>query len=342
MTRSQPRPALIAPTNNAKPIKELSIHIWVLFLQVAHFLQVVMSGTQVIEVPSCNNDIEAIRHCLQMHQPRSSTIRLYQHSYNAKQTWIIQPQLAGLWGLSKFRFILLHYSLEFDQNLRISSISKRHLSTKKGRVQFLGLIQQCLNLGIVFDHFSYKVAISALVSKKMALRSPMDSFPCHHVHNCIFSIDSLKYVFETGPSMRVPMAPSKFMSVWKHPNIRTSPFRWLFCGASMMISAAFQYKGWSKVTMVGRLCFIARLQKKSNIATMHDLSPEYILIIGKNLTDDSLGCWLRWCKICIIPCQFGVASLKLRETSHRILILMTEAMTPIPWNVPLPSIVMML
>ena len=186
--------------------------------------------------------------------------------------------------------------------------------------------------------------------------------------------------------MRVPMAPSKFMSVWKHPNIRTTPFRWLFCGASMMISAAFQYKGWSKVTMVGRLCFMARLQIKSNIDTMQDLSPEYILIIGKNLTDDSPGCWLRWCKICIIPCQFGVASLKLRETSHRISILMslsrnlttswqacianlyskigisifstdiglrgmrwfvcfpgvTEAMTPIPWNVPLSSIVMML
>ena len=33
----------------------------------------------------------------------------------------------------------------------------------------------------------------------MALQSPMNSFPRHHVHNCIFSIDSLKYVFETGP-----------------------------------------------------------------------------------------------------------------------------------------------
>ena len=32
-------------------------------------------------------------------------------------------------------------------------------------------------------------------------------------------------------------------------------------------------KGWSKVTMVGRLCFMARLQIKSNIDTMHDLSP---------------------------------------------------------------------
>ena len=59
-----------------------------------------------------------------------------------------------------------------------------------------------------------------------------------------------------------------------------------------MISAAFQYKGWSKVTMVGRLCFMARLQTKSNVDTMHDLSPEYILIIGKNLTDDFPGCWL--------------------------------------------------
>ena len=56
----------------------------------------------------------------------------------------------------------------------------------------------------------------------------------------------------------------------------------------MMISAAFHYKGWSKVTMVGRLCFMARLQTNSNVDTMHDFSPEYILIIAKNLTDD-------WC-----------------------------------------------
>ena len=59
-----------------------------------------------------------------------------------------------------------------------------------------------------------------------------------------------------------------------------------------MISAAFQYKGWSKVTMVGRLWFMARLQTKSHVDTMHDLSPEYILIIGKDLTDDFPGCWL--------------------------------------------------
>ena len=191
-----------------------------------------------------------------------------------------------------------------------------------------------------------------------------------------------------------PVLPWEYLwppaNSWVYGNTPTSEQRlsgdYFVCRASMMISAAFQYKGWSKVTMVGRLCFMARVQIKSNIDTMHDLSPEYILIIGKNLTDDSPGCLLRWCKICIIPCQFGVASLKLRETSHRISILMslsrnlttswqaclanlyskigisifsseiglcgmrwfvcfpgvTEAMTPIPWNVPLPSIVMML
>ena len=57
----------------------------------------------------------------------------------------------------------------------------------------------------------------------------------------------------------------------------------------MMIIAAFQYKGLSNVTIVGRLCFMTRLQTKSNVDRMHDLSPEYILIIGKNLTDDTQG-----------------------------------------------------
>ena len=109
-----------------------------------------------------------------MHQPGSCTIRLDQHSDHANHTLIIHPQLAGLWGLSKFRFRLLHYCLEFDQSLRTRSICKSILSIKKGRVQFLSLIQQCLNLGVVLDHFRYK-------------------------ENCIFSIDSLKYVFETGP-----------------------------------------------------------------------------------------------------------------------------------------------
>ena len=92
----------------------------------------------------------------------------------------------------------------------------------------------------------------------------------------------------------------------------------------MMISAAFQYKGWSKVTMVGRLCFMARLQTKYNVDTMHDLSPEYILIIAKNLTDNCPRCWLPRCKICIISCQCGVASLKPRDTSHRISILLSQ------------------
>ena len=60
----------------------------------------------------------------------------------------------------------------------------------------------------------------------------------------------------------------------------------------MMISAAFQYRGWSKVTIVGRLWLMARLHTKSNVDRMHDLSPEYRLIIGKNLTDDCPECWL--------------------------------------------------
>jgi len=52
---------------------------------------------------------------------------------------------------------------------------------------------------------------------------------------------------------------------------------------------------------------VARLQTKAYVDRMHALSPLYILIIGKNLTDNSPGYWLCWCKIRIIPCQFSVA-----------------------------------
>ena len=95
------------------------------------------------------------------------------------------------------------------------------------------------------------------------------------MHNCIFSIDSLK----TGPFNEISYGPQPVHKCMETPQ-------------NKMISAAFQYKGWSKVIMVERLCFMARLQTTSNVDRMHDLSPEYILIIYKNLTDDWPGCWL--------------------------------------------------
>ncbi|KAH3801650.1 hypothetical protein DPMN_155308 [Dreissena polymorpha] len=60
----------------------------------------------------------------------------------------------------------------------------------------------------------------------------------------------------------------------------------------MMILAAFQCKGWSNVKVVGKLCFMARLQTESYVDLMDDLSSENRLIIGKNFTDDCPVCWL--------------------------------------------------
>ena len=227
----------------------------------------------------------------------------------------------------------------------------------------------------------------------MAAQSPMNSFPRHHVHNCIFSIDSLMYVFETGPfyeSFYGSQQVHKCIETPQHQN-KTFQVTIVWCINDNFSSLPIQ--GLVKSYNGGKIVLL--LQIKSNLDTVHDLSPEWKLIIDKNLTDDCPECWLPWCNICIIPCQFGVASLKPRETSHRISILLslsrnlgrsskttswqacfanlyskkgivvlfsvssseiclrgirwfvcfpgvTAAMTHIPWNVPLPSIVMML
>ncbi|KAH3827540.1 hypothetical protein DPMN_129476 [Dreissena polymorpha] len=53
-------------------------------------------------------------------------------------------------------------------------------------------------------------------------------------------------------------------------------FRQLLRSASILVLAAFQNKDWSNITVVDMLCFMARLQTKSNVDRMHDLSPDYI------------------------------------------------------------------
>ncbi|KAH3872338.1 hypothetical protein DPMN_035553 [Dreissena polymorpha] len=61
-----------------------------------------------------------------------------------------------------------------------------------------GIIKQCLIVRIILGHFGCKLAVYALCNKTMVPWSPLDSFSCHNVHDCIFSIDSLKYVFESN------------------------------------------------------------------------------------------------------------------------------------------------
>ena len=147
------------------------------------------------------------------------------------------------------------------------------------------MIEQYLNVWIFLGYFGCKLAVYALCNKKWVPWSPLDSFSC---------LPFLPW------GILCPPPPRKFIRLWNIPN--SEQHFQLLCGASMMISAAFQYKGWSNVTMVWRLW-----QTKTYVDRMHALSPLYILIIGKNLTDNSPGYWLCWCKIRIIPCQFSVA-----------------------------------
>ena len=83
----------------------------------------------------------------------------------------------------------------------------------------------------------------------------------------------------------------KCICVWKHPKHMNNAIRHLLCCVFMMITAACQYKSWSNVTILERLCFTERLHTKYNVDKMHVMYQQYILIIGLNLTYNCPGCW---------------------------------------------------
>lgn len=109
---------------------------------------------------------------------------------------------------------------------------------------------------------------------------------------------------------------SRFIKVWKPPSIKNMLFRGPLFGASMMISAAFQYSGWSNVVICGTLCLIVRSQIKYKVDKVHVLSPEYRSVIGSNTTDDWPGCSSSWWSVWIIPYHPGVSCLKFSESSQ--------------------------
>ena len=102
------------------------------------------------------------------------------------------------------------------------------------------------------------------------------------------------------------------MKVWKLPNSSTTSLIGLVSATSCNIWDAFQNRGWSNVTTGGKLYSDARLQIYRRVEYMHVLSPGYILIIGRKNIDDCPG----WSHVCIIPCQFGIGGLKLKDSSH--------------------------
>ena len=69
------------------------------------------------------------------------------------------------------------------------------------------------------------------------------------------------------------------------------PFKILFSDAALMISAVFQYKGWSSIRVGGRLYLIAKLQRNSNVDRMQILFPKYP-IMGKYTIEGCPGFWL--------------------------------------------------
>ena len=80
------------------------------------------------------------------------------------------------------------------------------------------------------------------------------------------------------PSISVPIALSKFKSVWKQPNRNSIPFKMLFFGAALMNSAAF-YTGAGQNISGERLYFNTKLQRNSNVDRMQVVTPEDIISI---------------------------------------------------------------
>ncbi len=95
------------------------------------------------------------------------------------------------------------------------------------------------------------------------------------MHNIIISIHSLKLkvVLQTCSFNDCPSTPQKLhkcMKKSRHPNKKTVQMT-TSC-ASMIISAAFRYKVWSKVIIVGRKTVLhGKVVKMSNVDRIHDL-----------------------------------------------------------------------
>merc|ERR1712002_956219 len=70
------------------------------------------------------------------------------------------------------------------------------------------------------------------------------------------------------------------------------------------------------VTTAADWCLSARLHRYSSVEKMHDLSPEYMSIMDRKVTEDDPGWSQSLCSICIIPFQLGAGCLKRKDISH--------------------------
>ena len=118
------------------------------------------------------------------------------------------------------------------------------------------------------------------------------------------------------PSINVPIAPNKFMKVWKLPNNSTASLIGLVSATSCNSWDAFQNRGWSNVTTGVKLYLDARLQIYRRLEYMHVLSPEYISIIGRKNIDDCPGWSHSLWSVCIIPLPIWHWWVEIENSSH--------------------------
>jgi len=236
-----------------------------------------------------------------MHQPTPSTICFNQHPWIVNHKLIIQPYYACLWGLGNFMFLLLCSPLEFDQN-RITYHLLASFCPSEGKSTnpwHDPAVSECLDLPWSFRLKAGCVCTFQQEDGPVKPSGQLFVSQCAQLH---FSINSLKYVFESG-FFHEGSSPPQVHTFMKHPKFWTtfSTTLWRINDDFGSLPIQGLVKRYNGVKVV------ARLQTKAYVDRMHALSPLYLLIIGKNLNYNSQGYWLFWCKIRVIPCQFSIA-----------------------------------
>ena len=132
-----------------------------------------------------------------MHQPTPSTICFNQHPWIVNHKLIIQPYYACLWGLGNFMFLLLCSPLEFDQN-RITYHLLASFCPSEGKSTnpwHDPAVSECLDLPWSFRLKAGCVCTFQQEDGPVKPSGQLFVSQCAQLH---FSIDSLKYVFESG------------------------------------------------------------------------------------------------------------------------------------------------
>ena len=225
----------------------------------------------------------------QVHLLRSCTIFFYQSLGCLPHLLIIDPQLACSWSSAEVGSLSVYFQLICSSKSDAAAYSKFVPLIIMDVYIFSAWLTNVSNCESSSCSSDTTRRFRHLSTSRCPRNARYTDFPAFMYSAASDPYTTSMIFLSLMLSISVHIAPSRFINVWKPPGISTMSFREVSFGASMMISAAFQWSGWSNVIIGGELCFIARLQTKSKVDKMHVLSPEYRSIIGRNTTEDCTG-----------------------------------------------------